>query len=165
MTKIILFNTDKCPGGSCSKCEYDCKMNEVGIPKNPLKTIRISPTASFEKQCPNCQVENCILTCPQQALSLDLENNSIQVNEERCNLCGWCFDKCPAGALSQEDDFFFTYLCRLCGDQPKCVGVCNKRALTFREVDKEDRGKKFLVFSAYSNDYFVANPKGNKNVV
>lgn len=157
MKKIILFNTDKCPGsGNCGSCLYSCRKYELKIPKNKVELIQITADQLFEKTCSTCSSPTCILDCPQNAITIT--ENEISIDEERCDLCGWCFDRCPAGALSKKKNTLVAYLCNMCGDAPQCVQACFRKAIKTFKIEKEERGKKFFQFFAFPHHYFVINP-------
>ena len=55
--------------------------------------------------CKKCQVE---AGCPIHAVTV--ENGKVVINEQACNHCGRCKNKCPFGALEDFKDGYRIYL-------------------------------------------------------
>lgn len=43
---------------------------------------------------------SCIEVCPENALSLSLDKNSVKIDRDLCRMHGSCVDMCPTGAIS-----------------------------------------------------------------
>jgi len=60
-----------------------------------------------------------------------------QVEEDYCNACGLCEERCPMGAIKVEPAARVSReRCIGCG---VCVGACPAEAIKLRQKDKQDR--------------------------
>jgi ferredoxin len=70
-----------------------------GIPEGFPMTIRT-------EDCGNCVF--CISVCPFEALSQDVATKKVQLDVEKCRLCGICYGACPSNLISVQ--FYGTVL-------------------------------------------------------
>ena len=76
--------------------------------------------------------------------------SSLQINQDKCNLCGSCVDTCPFGALSIVDGKIeVASSCKMC---KLCIKNCPQKAITLEEkketVDKS-AWQGIMVFAEY----------------
>ncbi len=80
-----------------------CPNNCVKPDINDLGVIgQMMPVVDLEKcrGCKVCQVQN---SCPMKAVKV--ENGKIEIDNQECNSCGRCREKCPFGAISYVNGF------------------------------------------------------------
>ena len=79
--------------------------------------------------CRLCEDAPCVRACPRDALRQSEETSVVQVDEEKCNSCGWCIEACPYGAITVHPEKKTVMICDLCDGQPQCVEWCPEDAL------------------------------------
>ena len=127
MVKFIFSDTDRCTG--CGLCEIICSWHKEGV-FNPLKsrirTVRLG-FADIAAACRMCEDPPCVPQCPSRALT-QREDGVIEVDEERCDGCGWCAEVCPYGAINIHPKKT-ALICDMCGGDPECIKACPTDAL------------------------------------
>ncbi len=48
-------------------------------------------------ECTGCK--SCASTCPEGAISMDLESFNLVIDPKLCTECGACQSQCPAGCI------------------------------------------------------------------
>lgn len=103
------------------------------------------------------------------------EFSGIEINEEKCGLCGLCTNSCPYNALTIEKDKvnIDKFKCKGCGT---CVSVCPTNALemnidnsekvykTVNILSKFKKHPKIIAFCCHSCGYAAADDAGLKKV-
>ena len=79
--------------------------------------------------CRFCDDAPCVRACLRDALYQD-EKGIIHVEDEKCDVCGWCIEACPYGAIVLDLERTTVLICDLCDGEPKCVEICPTEALT-----------------------------------
>ncbi|MGQ9721612.1 MAG: hydrogenase iron-sulfur subunit [Candidatus Jordarchaeum sp.] len=76
--------------------------------------------------------------------------SGIEIDYERCGLCGLCVSICPFNAISCEDDRIVIddFKCKGCG---VCVSICPTKALEMNVETREKILKSIEVYSKYSH--------------
>jgi Fe-S-cluster-containing hydrogenase component 2 len=67
-----------------------------------------------------------------------LENGTINIDEDKCNGCGWCIEACDFGAINLNTDTKVVEICNLCTERdngPACVEWCPEEALELTTKD------------------------------
>jgi len=131
--QYIVCDPDKCVG--CGECELACSMAHH---KNfdpmvaRIRTVRIEPIVMLAVACRMCEDPPCVLACPRDALSQDVDTGVIHVDTDKCDGCGWCIEACDFGAIVLNPESKVVEICDLCADydEPQCVKFCCKEALS-----------------------------------
>ena len=139
VNQFISCDTDKCIG--CDVCEYACsaeKEKTFNPTKSRIRALRLSPLLNVALTCRGCLDAPCVVSCPKDALSQSKENHVINVDESKCDGCGWCIQACQYGAVALHSGTRKAMICDTCGGEPKCIEECPESALTFsgRSNDK-----------------------------
>jgi formate dehydrogenase iron-sulfur subunit len=94
--------------------------------------------------CKHCAHAPCHEACPTGAI-IRTEFNTVYIQQDICNGCGYCVIACPFGVISRDeraDGDFRAHKCTLCYDrlkdgmQPACAKVCPTESIQFGEVEQ-----------------------------
>ncbi len=139
--KRIYIDESACIG--CHLCEVYCQLQHAKH-KDLVKAFKTeSPRAlprlrieekgsvSFSLRCQQCDDAPCVNVCLTGALSRDVINGVITIDENRCAGCWTCILTCPFGAIKLDIKKRKTIRCDLCqGEEiPACVANCPNEAL------------------------------------
>src|SRR5215216_1348142 len=91
--------------------------------------------------CKHCVHAGCLEACPTGAI-IRTEFDTVVIQQDICNGCGYCIPSCPFGvpALSATD--FKAHKCTLCYDrlkddlEPACAKACPTDSIQFGPVDE-----------------------------
>ena len=141
VNQFISCDTEKCTG--CDICEYVCsaeKEKTFNPTKSRIRAIRLNPLLNVAMTCRACLDAPCVVACPKEALSQSKANRVINVDEDKCDGCGWCIEACQYGAITLHSATRKAMICDTCNGEPKCVEECPESALTFSgKVKRQDR--------------------------
>jgi formate dehydrogenase iron-sulfur subunit len=100
--------------------------------------------------CKHCQHAACLDVCPTGAL-FRTEFDTVVVQEDICNGCGYCVSACPFGVLDKREEDGRVWKCTLCYDrlkddkEPACAQACPTNSIQFGELgDLRDRAAERL---------------------
>jgi formate dehydrogenase iron-sulfur subunit len=90
--------------------------------------------------CKHCANAPCQEACPTGAI-IRTEFDTVYVQQEICNGCGYCVVACPFGVIARDEDGDHTaHKCTLCYDrlkddlEPACAKACPTDSIIFGEV-------------------------------
>jgi formate dehydrogenase iron-sulfur subunit len=161
------FFTDTTLCIGCKACEVACKQWNA-LPSDGMtwtgqsydNTTHLSATTwrhvSFTEQalpeggvrwlfnsdvCKHCTAAPCQEACPTGALIRN-EFDSVYVQQDVCNGCGYCVSACPFGVLGRSETDGTAHKCTLCYDrqkdgmEPACAKACPTQSIQFGPVSQ-----------------------------
>ena len=90
--------------------------------------------------CKHCERAGCLENCPTGAI-VRTEFNTVYVQPDICNGCGYCVVGCPFGVIDRRQDDGRAWKCTLCYDrlkeemEPACAKSCPTDSIMFGEID------------------------------
>lgn len=147
----IVVNLDRCTG--CYSCEITCKMeNDIALGEHWNKMLQRGPFGDYPNMtryplptmCQQCADAPCVHVCPTGASYRDPDNNTVQINKEKCIGCRYCMMACPYGVRSFNKAERVVEKCTLCpqltsqGKLPKCVRNCSVQCRYYGDLDDPD---------------------------
>lgn len=91
--------------------------------------------------CKHCTHAACLDVCPTGAL-FRTEFDTVVVQEDVCNGCGYCVPACPYGVIEQRPGDGRAFKCTLCydrlgaGQEPACAKACPTESIQFGPLDE-----------------------------
>ena len=91
--------------------------------------------------CKHCTHAACLDVCPTGALTRT-EFDTVVVQEDVCNGCGYCVPACPYGVIDQRRGDGRVFKCTMCydrlgvGQEPACAKSCPTDSIQFGELDE-----------------------------
>jgi formate dehydrogenase iron-sulfur subunit len=158
MTTGFFTDTTVCIG--CKACEVACKqwnqLPDDGFSFSGLSydnTVQLSASSwrhvAFVEQtdrwlmlsdvCKHCARAGCLEACPTGAI-IRTEFDSVYVQPDICNGCGYCVVACPFGVIDRLEDDGRAWKCTLCYDrqradlEPACAKACPTDSIQFGEI-------------------------------
>jgi len=89
--------------------------------------------------CKHCARAGCLEACPTGAI-VRTEFDTVYVQPDICNGCGYCVVACPFGVIDRNDDDGRAWKCTLCYDrlrgdlEPACAKACPTDSIIFGDV-------------------------------
>jgi formate dehydrogenase iron-sulfur subunit len=89
--------------------------------------------------CKHCQEAGCLENCPTGAL-IRTEFDTVYVQPDVCNGCGYCVVGCPFGVIDRREDDGRAWKCTLCYDrlkvdmEPACAKACPTDSIVFGDL-------------------------------
>jgi formate dehydrogenase iron-sulfur subunit len=90
--------------------------------------------------CKHCTHAACLDVCPTGAL-FRTEFDTVVVQSDVCNGCGYCVPACPFGVIDRREDDGRVWKCTLCYDrvgvglEPACAKACPTKSIQFGRLD------------------------------
>ncbi len=91
--------------------------------------------------CKHCHRAGCLEACPTGAI-IRTEFDTVYVQPDVCNGCGYCVVACPFGVIDRREDDGRAWKCTLCYDRlkdgmtPACAKSCPTNSIQFGEVEE-----------------------------
>jgi formate dehydrogenase iron-sulfur subunit len=91
--------------------------------------------------CKHCTHAACLDVCPTGAL-FRTEFDTVVVQPDVCNGCGYCVPACPYGVIDQRKGDGRVFKCTMCydrlkvGEQPACAKACPTNSIQFGPLDE-----------------------------
>jgi formate dehydrogenase iron-sulfur subunit len=91
--------------------------------------------------CKHCARAGCLESCPTGAI-IRTEFESVYVQPDICNGCGYCIVNCPFGVIDRREEDGRAWKCTLCYDRlredmtPACAKVCPTESIQFGELNE-----------------------------
>jgi formate dehydrogenase iron-sulfur subunit len=90
--------------------------------------------------CKHCVKSGCLEACPTGSI-VRTEFDSVYVQPDICNGCGYCVTACPFGVIDRRADDGRAWKCTLCYDRqregmtPACAQACPTESIMFGELE------------------------------
>ena len=90
--------------------------------------------------CKHCARAGCLESCPTGAI-IRTEFDSVYVQPDICNGCGYCVVNCPFGVIDRNEDDGRAFKCTLCYDrlkedmEPACAKACPTDSIHFGDLE------------------------------
>jgi formate dehydrogenase iron-sulfur subunit len=91
--------------------------------------------------CKHCERAGCLENCPTGAI-LRTEFNTVYVQPDICNGCGYCVVGCPFGVINRRQEDGRAWKCTLCYDRlkddmtPACAKACPTASIQYGEIEE-----------------------------
>jgi len=91
--------------------------------------------------CKHCARAGCLEACPTGAI-IRTEFDSVYVQPDICNGCGYCVINCPFGVIDRHQEDGRAWKCTLCYDRlredmtPACAKACPTDSIKFGDLDR-----------------------------
>jgi formate dehydrogenase iron-sulfur subunit len=91
--------------------------------------------------CKHCTHAACLDVCPTGAL-FRTEFDTVVVQQDVCNGCGYCVPACPFGVIDKRESDGRVWKCTLCYDRlkadlpPACAKACPTQSIQFGPLDE-----------------------------
>jgi formate dehydrogenase iron-sulfur subunit len=90
--------------------------------------------------CKHCTHAACLDVCPTGAL-FRTEFDTVVVQQDVCNGCGYCVPACPFGVIDKREEDGRVWKCTLCYDrvgvglEPACAKACPTQSIQFGRLE------------------------------
>ncbi len=91
--------------------------------------------------CKHCRRAGCLESCPTGAI-IRTEFDSVYIQPDICNGCGYCIVGCPFGVIDRLEGDGRAWKCTLCYDrlkggmEPACAKACPTDSIQFGDLDE-----------------------------
>ena len=90
--------------------------------------------------CKHCEEAGCLEACPTGSI-VRTEFESVYVQPDVCNGCGYCVVSCPFGVIERNESDGRAFKCTFCYDRqkvgmiPACAKACPTESIQFGELE------------------------------
>lgn len=146
--KGFYIDTTRCV--NCKTCQVACK-KKFGLPKGLVyREVNSFEVGEYPNgrlyavshACNHCEDPACVRNCPTGAMYKDVEDGTVQHDDDICIGCRACIMACPYGAPVYLEEKGITGKCNACIDtrgedgQTTCEAACGMRAIEFGDFDE-----------------------------
>jgi formate dehydrogenase iron-sulfur subunit len=91
--------------------------------------------------CKHCARAGCLESCPTGAI-IRTEFDSVYVQPDVCNGCGYCVMNCPFGVIDRHEEDGRAWKCTLCYDrlkehmEPACAKACPTDSIHYGDLEE-----------------------------
>jgi formate dehydrogenase iron-sulfur subunit len=91
--------------------------------------------------CKHCKRAGCLEACPTGAI-VRTEFDTVFVQPDICNGCGYCITACPFGVIDRREDDGLAWKCTLCYDRlkddmtPACAKACPTESIMYGDMEE-----------------------------
>ena len=91
--------------------------------------------------CKHCVRAGCLEACPTGSI-VRTEHDTVYVQPDICNGCGYCVVACPFGVIDRREDDGRAWKCTLCYDrlqgdlEPACAKACPTDSIVFGPIEE-----------------------------
>jgi formate dehydrogenase iron-sulfur subunit len=91
--------------------------------------------------CKHCARAGCLESCPTGAI-IRTEFDTVYVQPDICNGCGYCVVNCPFGVIDRREEDGRAWKCTLCYDRlreemtPACAKACPTESIQFGNLEE-----------------------------
>jgi formate dehydrogenase iron-sulfur subunit len=91
--------------------------------------------------CKHCTEAACLDVCPTGSL-FRTEFDTVVVQQDICNGCGYCVSACPFGVIDRREEDGRVWKCTLCYDrvgvglEPACAKACPTKSIQFGPLEE-----------------------------
>ena len=113
---------------------------ERPVPLGGQETMQGFSWLLMSDVCKHCQRAGCLENCPTGAI-VRTEFDSVYVQPDICNGCGYCIVGCPFGVIDRREEDGRAWKCTLCYDRlkedmtPACAKACPTDSIQFGDLD------------------------------
>jgi formate dehydrogenase iron-sulfur subunit len=106
-----------------------------------MATIPLDTLVMASDVCKHCTNAGCLDACPTGAI-IRTEFDTVIVQQDVCNGCGYCVPACPFGVIDRDPDDGRAAKCTLCYDrledglEPACAKACPTDSIQFGPYDE-----------------------------
>jgi formate dehydrogenase iron-sulfur subunit len=170
----LSYDNTKCLGASTwrhvlfleeSKPRGSQVAGPMGLEEDPFRWLFLSDV------CKHCEVAGCLESCPTGAI-VRTETETVYVQNDVCNGCGYCVVSCPFGVIDRRDDEVQdkggAFKCTFCYDRqisglvPACAKACPTESIRFgplRDLRREAEQRLATVRANGYDDAQLYDPK------
>jgi len=84
------------------------------------------PGVEIPQLCFQCEDYPCVEACQVEALSVNSQTGTVNIDVLKCTACGLCLKACPGSVPFSHPEGNYLVICDLCGGKPKCVEACQE---------------------------------------
>jgi formate dehydrogenase iron-sulfur subunit len=117
------------------------KIRDSGGQRTTLMPPYQSHWLMMSDVCKHCEQAGCLDACPTGAL-FRTEFDTVVVQQDICNGCGYCVPACPFGVIATSPQDGKAHKCTLCYDrmkgglEPACAKACPTNSIQFGEISE-----------------------------
>ncbi len=118
-----------------------CELHRTARGARPARTTGAFSWLMSSDVCKHCARAGCLENCPTGAI-MRTEFDTVYVQPDICNGCGYCVVGCPFGVIDRREDDGRAWKCTLCYDRltddmtPACAKACPTASIQFGEIEQ-----------------------------